>query len=424
MSSPVHGKSQAPHTTHGGNSAPGLLQGVSDGVLREFLESSVALVADSGVVTRNALRKFLIDLGMMQSFCMSAPTFIEAKSLLSEFQPKILVLEADQDPQLLNELLSLHRKQFSNFKDSILIVLHSGDLSEQTAEAVRQGADIFLKKPFSLERFKYRFAMAVAAKSESSFVPPIYQDAMELIGSRADEEALAKLRTVVQIYPECPKALREMARIHLQRQNWQEAERWVWRLREENLLDPEWIPDVIEMASKIDRYDYVEWLADAVREMPKSKVRIISSVAHGIALLAARLASSQKDRPRALELFQKAVSVSKHAHETYSEVIQAMYSAEMIVEADILLRSAPDEVRESEDTKILLLEHLDQHREAPEVINAAYQLYRAGVRRPRVYQVLIERSKELGRTRQVIVELIEEAGRVHPDWTETFNGYL
>jgi hypothetical protein len=226
------------------------------------------------------------------------------------------------------------------------------------------------------------------------------------------------------MYPELPKAAREVVRILLSRQRWQEAEQWVWRLREESLLDPDWIPDVIEMASKLNRYDYVEWLAGAVREMPKSKMAIITSVAHGMALLAARLASTPKERARSLDLFQKAVSVSKHAHETYSEVIQAMYSADMLVEADILLRNAPFEVQNSEETKMLLLEYLDANREGSEVINAAYQLYRSGIRKPRVYQILIERSKELGRTRQVIVELIEEAARVHPDWSDTFNSHL
>jgi hypothetical protein len=229
--------------------------------------------------------------------------------------------------------------------------------------------------------------------------------------------------SVLQVFPESPKAMYELARFYLTRQRWTEAERFVWRLREEQLLDPEWIPDVIEMASKIDPNDYVEWLASAVREMPKSKVRIIAAVAHGITLLAARLSSEPGERGRALALFQQAVSVSKHAPETYSEVIQSMYSAEMMVEADILLQNAPVEVREAEGTKMLLLEYLDQSRDANEVIIKAYQLYRGGVRRPRVYQVLIERSIELGRTQQIITDLIEEAIRVHPEWADTFSSY-
>jgi len=343
--------------------------------------------------------------------------------MLEQFQPKILVLESDADIGMI-PLLKMHRERFSDFKDSIVLVVHAGELSEQTAEAVALSADLFLKKPFSFEKLKYRLSMLLAAKADSSVIPSAFRNAVQQLGARDDRGALDSFRSILQMYPECPKATREMARILLSQQRWQEAEHWVWRLREEAILDPDWIPDVIEMAAKINRYDYVEWLADAVKEMPRSQVKIITAVAHGMALLAARLASSPKDRSRSLDLFQKAVTVSKHAPETYAEVIQFMYSADMLVEADILLRNAPDEVRHSEDTKMLLLEYLDQNREASEVINAAYQLYRAGIRKPRVYQILIERSKELKRTRQVIDELIEEGARIHPEWAETFNSYL
>jgi DNA-binding NarL/FixJ family response regulator len=421
---------QALHVSHRVCLAPvesersgSLIQGVSDGVMRESLETSVCLIVDSGSVTRNALRKFFFDHGVMQSFCLTASSLEEARSLMEQFQPKVLVLESDANLGL-PELLAKHRDRLSDFKDSIVVVLHSGELSEQTADAARQSVDLFLKKPFSLEKFKYRLSMLLAAKSESSVIPPLVRRGIQQLEEKDEDGALGTFRSILQMYPEFPKAIREVARILLARQQWQEAEHWVWRLREDSLLDPDWIPDVIEMASKINRYDYVEWLADAVREMPKSKVKIITSVAHGMSQLAARLASFSKERTRALDLFRKAISVSKHAPETYAEVIQFMYSAEMLVEADILLSMAPEEVRNSEDTKMLLLEYMDRNRDAPEVINAAYQLYRSGVRKPRVYQILIERSKELGRTRQVIVELIEEAGRIHPDWQDTFNAYL
>ena len=401
----------------------GVISGVSGAALKEYLETSVCLIADSGSVTRNAMKKFLIDSGMMQNFCLSAPTFLEAKALLVEYRPKLLILESEGDADSFRKLLELHREHFKEYRDSIVVVLHSGDLSELTADAVKLGCDLFLRKPFSLEKFKYRLGLVITAKAEGSMVASLYSGACSLLEQKQDEAAVSKFTSLLQLFPESPKAMYELAKFYLSRQRWSEAERWVWRLREEQILDPEWIPDVIEMAAKINRYDYIEWLASAVREMPKSKVRIISAVAHGITLLAARLASETGERGRALTLFQQAVSVSKHAPETYSEVIQAMYSAEMMVEADILLRNAPEEVRESEDTKMLLLEYLDQTREASEVINSAYQLYRGGVRRPRVYQILIQRSIELGRTRQVITELIEEAVRVHPDWADTFNAY-
>jgi|GEM_PF-5617354 len=424
MSSILFPQSQyCPQFPESESASPGVIRGVREEELRTFLETAICLVADPGTVTRNAMRKFLIDSGMMQNFCLPAPSFAVAKELLDQFKPKILVLEADDDPEGFIELLKMHREHFKDYQDSIVVILYSGDLSELTAGAVKEGCDLFLRKPYSLEKFKYRLSLVMAAKTEGSAVLANYREAQKLLESGQQDAAVFKYKQISQNFPECPKALYELARFYLSKQRWLEAERWVWRLREERLLDPEWIPDVIEMAYKIDRFDYIEWLADEVREMPKSKVRIISSVAHGITLLAARLASEGQERGRALTLFQKAVSVSKHATETYTEVIQAMYGAEMLVEADILLRSAPEEVRESEDTKMLLLDYLDQNREAPEVINAAYKLYREGVRRPRVYLILIQRSKELGRMKQIIDELIDEGARVHPDWADTFKTY-
>jgi DNA-binding NarL/FixJ family response regulator len=413
---------QSPQSSISESHSGDLIHGVSDATLREFLESSVCLIVDTGSVTRNAIRKFFIDQGVMPNFCVAMSSRDEARSFIEQSQPKILVLDSELEIGMI-KLLRLHREQFPDYRDSFVLIIHSGELSELTAEAVSLSADLFLQKPFSFEKLSYRFALLLAAKSVDSPIGATFRNGVKQLENRDDAGALESFLSVLKRYPECPRATREVVRILLQQQRWQEAEHWVWRLREESLLDPEWIPDVIEMASKINRYDYVEWLADAVKEMPKSKLKIISAVAHGMSLLAARLASVPKERGRALNLYQRAVTVSKHAPETYTEVIQSMYAADMLVEADILLRGAPEEVRHSEDTKMLLLEYLDQNRDATEVINTAYQYYRSGIRTPRVYQILIERSKELNRTNQVIVELIEEGARIYPDWAATFNSY-
>ena len=120
-------------------------------------------------------------------------------------------------------------------------------------------------------------------------------------------------------------------------------------------------------------------------------------------------------RNQGLEILQNAAKVALDSNTLNLEVFRYFIESGFHDEGEKYFGSLSEEIQKQNETQVLYLEMIQATKDPASVVQVASQILGLGVKSPRIYEILIENSKKIGRSSSVIEGLLHEAKATFPE---------
>ena len=135
--------------------------------LRKFIGEETCLIVEPSQAFASSLQGCLKDLGVPLQQMVVTRKFEEAKRLIAERKPKILITEYEIESYLGLALIELQEQHHGEMSRLAAIVTRNNSDSA-VAEAAEEQVDIFILKPFSVDAFTQKLTAAIQRKMSPS----------------------------------------------------------------------------------------------------------------------------------------------------------------------------------------------------------------------------------------------------------------
>lgn len=159
--------------------------------LREFLEGSVCLIVEPSSSFTMTLQACLSEFGIPLAQILTAKRIEEAKRIVNEMRPKLIITEYDVPPGMGLELIEMQEGQRSP-NDRIAIVATRNSSDSAVAEAAEGAVDAFILKPFSVDTFRKKLLETFERKMSPTAYDLKIEDGRQHIVKKELDQALEK----------------------------------------------------------------------------------------------------------------------------------------------------------------------------------------------------------------------------------------
>jgi response regulator of citrate/malate metabolism len=161
---------------------------------RAFIEDKICLIVEPSSSFSSSLQSLLSNFGVPLSQIKVCRRFEDAKQVMLEQKPKLLVTEYDLSPGLGLSLVELQESQYPS--DQRIAIIVTKDSSDTTvAEAAEGAVDAFILKPFSPEALREKLDKTFERKMNPTPYQKKIQEAQLKISAEQFSEALPLLQT-------------------------------------------------------------------------------------------------------------------------------------------------------------------------------------------------------------------------------------
>ncbi len=416
--------------------------------LKEFLEKRTVVVVCAQPASAKSVRKLAMQFGARVDLTLLCETFEDAKKELSSRPVHLLIADLHFDKNLGLELVELQASKFPN-RLEIASIMMCGDPSSSTSGMLAD-SDIegVLIKPFNTENFKTVLYSSMANKVKPSPYWRLIENGKTLFNADDYEKAVTVFESAKKLDPKPALAFYYLGQIHRKKKEYTQA---VQVLEDGLKLEPKDYRCLSALLDiKMEIVDYPGAYDAAIRlhaDYPVSIRRILDLVKLSIynkkygdvvdyyeifkqldhkdpmitrviiagMLVCSKYFSLQGKKAQALEVLN---NTSKIAIETLIfriEVLRYYIETGHVREGEVYFNGLPDDIKAQRDGQIAALELMNASGQSGQLVQVGTKMIADGIHTAKVYKMMIENSKKLGRSGTNIKILEDEAKARFPE---------
>lgn len=416
-------------------------------IFGKYIANRKLLIVDTSSTARSGLFRVLQELGAKTSQIILSNTFQQAKELIEQQKPHIVIAEYELGKRCGLDLLQGLREQNPDYVKTSLFLIVTGNTSQSAvAKAAEEDIDSYILKPFVPEVVRRIIIKAAIMKVS----PPPYLKAIEegkaLLQETKLDEAEAKFKEAVgldaapslayyylgqvkffkkvisqaqgsyeqglnfnKIHYKCLVGLYEI--LAEQKQHAQ-AYDIVKRISQYFPANPKRLAEVLRLAIINGKYEDIEKYYAVFCNIDTRDEVLIRYVCAAL-VVCGKYYLSSKMHSRALELFQKAAATGTGRTNILKEIILALLDGGLEKEAQRFVDKFPAETQASDDYLLMKFLVLNQEGSSKLILDLGRALLSKGIVNERLYEVMICRSLQSG-LKPAAESIFQEAARKIP----------
>jgi DNA-binding NarL/FixJ family response regulator len=413
---------------------------------RKFFEGKKALIVDQSQTAGRSLRKLLAGYGVSPDLIFVSSQFEEAKKLISKLQPHLLICDADLGKESGLELIQQHIETLPNRIEGTCILMSPESSNANLGNLAEAQVDSILLKPYTLQTFDECLSSAFSEKLNPPDYLVLFEKAKQEFRERLIKPAFATAEEALNQNPKFTPLYALAAQINL---SLNEVETAAGFLRKGLQVDAQsflCMNGLFELYMSQKNHDLAYETAALMHEKyPPSANRLLELVKLSIycskfediisycnhfkalntpqnslnrAIIAALLICSKYFRSKergslATEVLKDASRISGRTELLQPEVFRYLIDNGDFELADGFFSQMTKENREKAEVILLRMELLLQFGDHAQLITLGQNLVKEKLDTLRTYELMIEASRKMNRSEQVIQNLILESEARH-----------
>lgn len=416
-------------------------------VFKKYISQQLILLVDPNKTSRSGMFKILANLGAQSHRVITADTFQQANDAITEFKPNIIFAEFELEKASGLDLLQRQRAANPASTTSLFILVTKNSSQSAVAQAAEEDIDAFVLKPFTPEVLRKTVMNAALIKIK----PPDYlvkvEEAKKCLKENKLEEADKVLKEAVKMNAkpslahyyqgqlEVLKKSQESAKgeyksgldynkihykcmvglydVFMEQKLHTEAYDVVKRISQYFPANPKRLSEVLKLAITTSQFDDVEKYYNIFTNLDERNDNLIKYICAAL-IVCGKYYLRIKQKPRALELFQKAAVTSAGRPGILFEVGSALVEAKMAKEAEPYLKRFPADTQNGKEYSLLRLLILSETASASDVTNEGRATIQKGILDPRIFEITIKAAVK-ARAGSVAEELKFQAMSAFPN---------
>lgn len=413
-----------------------------------FFTEKKGLVVATTDVNRTLFKTLLKNSYMDKEKIFLAHNYKDAIKVMEKELPEIIISEYQLNDEYNGlDLFDFHQKQYENRLNVVFCLVTENFTPELIIKVAEGEIDSLISKPFTPNTLEKKFYSGLKNKIN----PSEYQLEMEkgkLLyreGKKTDSLEVFKnaqgmnaapttalyyqglihkdkenFENAVQCFVEGAKythnhygCLHELFNIFMDQKNFPKALQVHELISKHFPVDAKNLPPLIEMSVQLERYDDLVKYYKIILEAEDVNIAIKNKLAYALIQSGKKLLSGYK-KTTAMDFFTKAIELSQGDEKILTEVTRGLIKAQEYEQAEKLLSELAVESKSPKlrELKLDILERLNQKPD--EILKLGMELLREGHTNLKTYKIVIKRSKQLGRRKDLIEDIIYEAKKKYP----------
>ncbi len=410
--------------------------------LKDFLTGKKVVIVSQQQASARAVRKLVLDFGAKADKTLPCFTFEEAKKELEREPAHLLITDLSLGKKSGIELIRVQEKNFPNRLEVASIIMCGEPSRAESATLADSGADAVFLKPFNQEKLLAAFHQALSNKVNPSPYWKLLEKGKEHFHKEEYEQAFPLFEECKKLNPRPTLAWYYQGQIHRQKNELQNAVA-AWKegmalnqkdypclnaIFETFMLMKEFnqayetaqvlhqthpvslarILDLVKLSVYQRKYDDILDYYTIFKQLESKDETVCRVVIAGM-LVCAKYLYLNDHAAEAFAALKSAAKLSLDSNILSLETFRYFIETRNFKEAESHYGSLPLEIRKKPDCQLLNLQLVVKTRDASSVVQTASRMVESGFHDSRVYSLLIENSKKMGRSEAMIQKIVEEA---------------
>lgn len=426
---------------------------IKDKKVSAFLQGKKVLIVDPSGTVRSLARKITTALELKSGDVKTADSFPESQDLIQKFAPHFLFTDQNYPQGSGFELSDLHKKVVTDSTSRFLIMSSDKASPASAAMAAEEEVDLYLMKPLTYVTLEQEFFKVLEPKITKQDYLMKISNIQSLMGMQKFDEALGEAKAAqkldtsscmaffyegsihrakkdqanakdafqagLKIKADHYKCLVGLYELLMEAQEFGEAYETLKTLTKFHPINPKRIPEIIRLFIITKNFTDLEQSAAFLNTLDKQDEIITTYIGAGLTICG-KYFLRQNDKSKAAGILLKAASLVPNKPKIIQEIMRTLFESKLTEEANTLMKKLPDELRDSPDFQLLWLEEVHQTGNAQETLKVCADLLQKKIENPRLHEIMILRSKEMGRSKTVVKELVWKASQAFPEDSAKF----
>jgi len=414
--------------------------------IEQYFKEKKALIVDQSLAAARSLRKLLSPFGLSPENVLVTDRYEEAQKLIAQFQPELLISEMNLGKSSGLDLVQQHFEAVPDRLAATSIILSMDSSNVQLGTLAEFQVDGVLLKPYTIQTLQECIQSAVAAKldppaylikfeegkrelrasnpekaaalfeeglRENSKHAPTYAYFAQASTQLADlEKAAMLLKKGLQADPKSYLCMNGLFELYLGQKKYDLAYETATLLYEKNPPSANRLLDLVRLSIHCSKFEDILSYCDRFKSIDATETTLNRVMIAGL-LTSSRYFHHRKQPERAQEALKDAARISLRTDLLQAEVFRYMIENQSFEMADQFYSQMQEVVRKKTEVLLPRLELLFHFKDYGQLITLGQTLVKGKNDTPRVYELMIEASKKLNRSEQVIQNLILEAQSRH-----------
>lgn len=414
-------------------------------LLSEFMKDQSVLIVEPSPAFTSTIQSCLHGFGVKGNQIMACQKFEDAKRIVADRKPKVLITEYDLGENFGLALIEEQEQHHGEMaRISIIVTKNSSDSA--VSEAAEEQVDAYILKPFSVDTFNERLREAFSRKVQpSAYVQKIRDGKMELEEkqfnpalSEFDEAkplnskpSLAHYYSghVLQLQGDLKRALREYSEglrfnplhykcligqfeVLMEQKNYAEAYKLVGTIRDNYPLTSHRLGQIFIAAVYTQHFDDLPKYYELFLRLDQRTPWLVQLTTLAL-LTAAKFCVREKNMPKAMLFFDMATVTSARDVKVIEQIVDELFKYRASHEAQtIFTKVLPSDVGTPIHSQIgFKVDSLSMPRD--QVIERGRKLVNAGHGNPDIYRTMIQLTMDAGKA-SLAESVIAKAIETHP----------
>ena len=431
-----------------------------DKLSKDFFTNKRVLIIDPVTMTRASIRKFVESLGCASKDIQQSDNFVDGLEQIKKGKPQIVFCEFDLGNENAFKILQAHLELFPLRMKCCFTVYSSINSPTLTASLADSEVDVFIAKPFTLDTFKGQFFKALSIKLQGGkFDHILDQGRAELrakdfdkaieFGAQASEmnktspkpfslmglaylgkseklKAQQHFELGLKNSPENFICLKNLVLLHMEHKEYRQAYDAAVVFTNHYSLPAEMLPSLMKAALANEKFhDIVNFHKIFMSLGEQADQTLLGPIIAAGLTLSGQWMLKNNNKAEGLDALAKAqklgatrIGILKKLANVYLEFGQSNLAVTVFDQIEASGKLSANDLR------LLELEIKAPTFPAPEVLRLARDALAHGIKTVFVYETLIKKNKEVGRSISAYEDLIEEAIRNFPEQKALFENII
>jgi len=435
-------------------------------IIEHCEQYKILLVSDSKG-TRASLKAFARQIGFKNDNILVAASFSEASEFYKEQRPTFLISDFHLGKQTATSLFEALKLEVSNPLERCMVLIDHKGMSLAPTRFHELGMDLLLKHPLTVDKITDGFLEIIdqkinptrdqknLAEVENLFFKEKYDECEKLadvlvsakvnVGeafyykalvaqkNKSVENYIENLRLSVENNPPFYLSLNKLFDYYSVKEQYENAYVYMDKLLTHYPSNPNRLAEITKVFLANGHYDaivkycdnFLHWNEFDHQQIKVKEDQIAEDVIKNVAVClfaAAKVAVKSGNVSRGTEILEKVAEEGKNNSQIMKKVITQLTDlSEWKVAEKVLRKIKPDDF--DMDMEIIKFKIDDQTLPANESLQLGVSLLGEGVKELGVYEIIIKRSIEVGRRKEVVNDYIDDAIHLFPDEASRFSKY-
>ncbi len=448
--------------------------------IRSFFEPKKCLIISPLQMIRVMARKLAGNIGILPHNIDMVNNFPEAQKLLKEKKHEIIfseyylgnrnsldmVVDADDNVEIVQfdgknkyglDLLEIHKEIYPNRLNSIFVIISDYNSQNVAYKCFENEVELFLTKPLSYENFEKGFLQTTEkklyadetmkelenvklymAKGEFSMAHQVldlikdhnlssadlfYYEGMIYRKENKLDNAITALTNAYQQDNKHYLALCLLFDTLYEAGRYQESFEYSKVLTQQFPINPSRLPTLVKVSLANKQYEEVAHYCQIFMDLDDKDPEISKQLSAGL-IVSGRILAEAGEKERAILNLKKAAEFCEGEKRVLMSSLENMLLLKAHSEMRKVLLKIKEDKRMDNDYEVMNLKLILSEEDFGGALTGGLKMINEGVKSPEVYGVCLDASISIGRRRDAIQEILENAIKAFPEHKKFFEEKL